>query len=261
MQSPKRGLGTPAPSQPEAAGADAARFRSDGRPASEDEHQLNLHHHGSFLAAGRGGAFSTTEGATVRGAFRARLSWDSAASPQNIVIHLGAFLVDHDSTVPVGNIYYSVHHDNDRSKDGSTERVGRRRHGSKSNDETITVNVPFINSDVARIVFIAYIQDADPLAHTFGDLVNGQVILSCQNEATSSDDEAGDVDLKDPVGIHKLDADYLDGFTVVSLGELHRRTLVGARSRLWTYREIGQEYTDLVEVGRMYGVPFIVGDE
>ncbi len=59
-------------------------------------------------------------------------------SPDDIVIHLAAFLVDADSKVPKGNPYYCVNHDNDRSKDGSTSRRGRRKHGHNIEDETIT---------------------------------------------------------------------------------------------------------------------------
>jgi stress response protein SCP2 len=52
---------------------------------------------------------------------------------------------------------------------------------------------------------------------------------------------------------HLLDGDYHKDETAAVIGELIRR------EDSWTYRDIGQPYIDLVEVGELYGVTFITG--
>ncbi len=244
------------------AGVPGAQAGEDDLQDSGTDYRQVANQKGRFPAVGHGLVFNSKEGETITGAFRARLSWDDLESPENIVIHLGAFLVGENSKVPVGNPYYSVHHDNDRSKDGSTERSGRRRHGSKPSEEILTVNVGWINRDVARVVLIAYIQDANPLTHTFGDLVNGKVVFSHRIEPmdpSANTEEFGDFGTD--AGAHVLDSDYYEGLTVVVMGELHRRAKdeTDPLNKVWTYRNIGRGYADLVDVGEMYGVTFIAG--
>jgi len=146
--------------------------------------------------------------------------------------------------VPAGNPYYCVNHDSDRSKDGSTERKGRHRHGHNVSDETITVNLDRVEEDVERVVFVAYIQDATALKHTFSGLVGGCVdFIQIQNEG----DEFGK-----PFERHKLDSDYYDGETAIVMGEIFRDA-VGS----WSYRNIGDGRTGLIDIGRDYGVVFV----
>jgi len=216
--------------------------------ATEREAPRIVHRPGTFPSAGRNVVFSLNEGVALNGQFVARMTWDVENSPEDIVIHLAAFLVDEDSKVPVGNPYYSVHHDNDRSKDGSTERVGRRKHGNILTHESLTVTLDHVNADVVKIVFVAYIQDAEPLNHNFGKVSGGKVIF-----AMPQHDGSSPVEEKVVLEPHLLDADYHKGETAAVIGELIRR------DDSWTYRDIGQPYMDLVEVGELYGVTFITG--
>lgn len=205
-----------------------------------------VHKRGTFPSAGHNVVFSLSEGVPIHDRFEAQLSWDVTNSPDDIVIHLCVFLVDRDSKVPVGNPYYCVNHDNDRSKDGSTERSGRRQHGHSISDETIAVSLAVVNRDVYKIVFAAYIQDAIPLKHTFKDLVDGSVSFSAREGASSTEELI-------LVEDHRLDSDYYAAETAVVMGELFRR------EDRWAYRSIGKGYLDLIEVGDLYGVTFIAG--
>jgi stress response protein SCP2 len=216
--------------------------------AGERASQQIVHRRGTFPSSGRNVVFSLNEGVAIDDQFVVRMSWDVARSPEDIVIHLAAFLVGKDSRVPVGNPYYSVHHDNDRSKDGSTERVGRRKHGNRLTHESLTVTLGLVNEDVVKIVFVAYIQDAEPLSHNFDNVSGAKVSFTIpQPDGDSPDGE------KVVVEPHLLDGDYQKGETAAVIGELIRR------EDSWTYRDIGQPYLDLVEVGELYGVTFITG--
>jgi stress response protein SCP2 len=216
--------------------------------AAEQDVPRVVHQRGTFPSAGRGVVFSLNEGVAIKDKFVARMNWDVLRSPEDIVIHLAAFLVGKDSRVPVGNPYYSVHHDNDRSKDGSTERAGRRKHGSVLTLESLTVSLPLVNDDVVKIVLAAYIQDAKPLNHNFAKVSGAEVSFTMPSSDSASLDEE-----KDVVEPHLLDGDYKNHETAVVIGELIRR------EGSWTYRDIGQAYMDLVEVGALYGVVFITG--
>ena len=216
--------------------------------ALERQHRQIRHQRGTFPSGGRDVVFSLNEGIAINDQFVARMTWDVENSPEDIVIHLAAFLVDKDNRVPVGNPYYSVHHDNDRSKDGSTERVGRRKHGNVLTHESLTVTLKYVNIDVAKIVFVAYIQDAEPLNHNFEKVSGAKVSFTVpQYEGALPDEE------KVVVEPHLLDGDYHRGETAAVIGELIRR------DDSWTYRDIGQPYINLVEVGELYGVTFITG--
>jgi stress response protein SCP2 len=217
--------------------------------AGDEGPPLTIHQPGSFPASGRNVAFSLAEGDTITGMFRAELSWDAIASPPDIVIHLSAFLLNEESTVPVGNPYYCVHHDNDRSKDGSTVRKGRRQHGHSVRNESVTADLTIVDEDVSRIVLVAYIQDATPLKHSFHGLVGGTVALQ---EITT--DPIRGTEVIRQLENHLLDGDYYEGETAVLVGELIRRS-----SGTWGYRDIGQGRSGLVEVGGNFGVTFVAG--
>jgi len=217
-----------------------------GQGTGEREAPQVVHRRGTFPSTGSNVVFRRDEGVDIGDKFVASITWDVSRSPDDIVIHLAAFLVGKDSRVPVGNPYYSVHHDNDRSKDGSTERVGRRRHGDVLTHESLTVALGLVNKDVTKIVFAAYIQDAEPLNHNFENVSGAEVAFTMPSPDGSSSDQ-------DAVEPHLLDGDYHKGETAVVIGELIRR------EGSWTYRDIGQSYMDLVEVGGLYGVTFITG--
>ena len=233
----------------------------DGRSRPTDNRTANqptdagtpttVHRPGTFPATGHDVAYSIEEGEALAGRVQARLTWDTAASPHDIVIHLGAFLVDTDSKVPAGNPFYCLNHDNDRSKDGSTVRHGRRRHGHNVHDETITVDLDLVDPDVEKVVFVAYIQDANPLNHTFSGLVGGCVAFY---QLTPDDRDPQDDPSLKSFNQHLLDADYYDGETAVVMGEVFRET-VGT----WGYRDIGMGLPGLIEVGAQYGVMFVAG--
>ncbi|MBV1850765.1 TerD family protein [Catellatospora tritici] len=213
---------------------------------SDETGQYQIHRRDTFPASGRNVAFSLNSGPKLTGSFEARLSWDVAASPDDIVIHLSAFLLDSSARVPVGNPYYCVNHDNDRSKDGSTLRRGRRRHGSNISDETISVDLDYVDEDVMKIAFVAYIQDAEPLDHSFEKLVGGKVTF----KNTPKVDRTGST-VTPQIEPHLLDSDYFKTDTAVIIGELVRRR------EAWTWREVGKGFADLVDVGEEFGVVFI----
>jgi stress response protein SCP2 len=198
----------------------------------------------------------------IRHRFRARLSWDVTASPESIRLHLAAFLVEQDEAtgryqVPVTNPYYSVHHDNDRSKDGSTVRHGRQQHGHAGRDETITVTVPRISARVDRVVFVAYLQDPKP-GHTFANL-RGGVIRFYEMPPFLGAEEDEDLDPEKDYatavefGQHQLNNDYDATELAVIVGELHREP---GESHAWLYQDLGLGRGDLAEVGGAYGVIF-----
>lgn len=212
-----------------------------------------VHQPGTFPATGRKVAFSASDTKRLSGRIEAKIAWDTTNSPKDIVIHLCAFLVDEEGKVVVGNPFYCVNHDNDRSKDGSTIRRGRRQHGDVKDDETITVNLGDVDPDVRKIVFAAYIQDAEALRHSFEVMVGAAVTF------THIPDE-GDTSAQ-RVAVHTLDRDYNLAKTAVILGEIYRRSTDPQKDRGWSYRDIGQGRASLIDVGAEYGVIFIGDDE
>jgi len=231
---------------------------TDPEPPSAQE---TLIRRGTFPATGEHAVFSRSEGPVIHHRFRARLSWDVAESPEAIRLHLGAFLVGRDEAsgedrVPAGNPYYSVHHDNDRSKDGSTVRNGRLQHGHTVHDEIITVRVARVSARVDRVVLVAYIQDAK-IGHTFGNLRGGQIRFyelphfdGPEEDEDAEDDR--DVSAALEIGQHRLNNDYEDGELAVIVGELHRR----GGTHAWLYQDIAVGRPDLAQVGAAYGVIF-----
>ena len=212
-----------------------------------------VHQPGTFPVTGRKVAFSASDTRRLSGRIEAKISWDTTNSPRDIVIHLCAFLVDDEGKVVVGNPFYCVNHDNDRSKDGSTLRRGRRQHGDVKDDETITVNLGDVDPDVRKIVFAAYIQDAEALRHSFEVMVDAAVTFTHTPEEEDTSAQR--------IATHTLDRDYNLAKTAVILGEIYRRSTDPQKDRGWSYRDIGQGRASLIDVGAEYGVVFIGDDE
>jgi len=209
-----------------------------------------------FAKSGDGKRFSKYDGMLVDARLRIELAWDLTTSPEDIRLHLAAFLLDADSRVPVGNPYYSVHHDNDRSKDGSIVRAGREQHGRRIRNETLMITTERISTRVEKIVIVAYIQDASMLRrHTFSSLRSGIVTLSTHPAFEGFEDDEDDLDPGGAIETmqHKLNHDYRDTDTAVIVGELIR----GDGKHTWLYRDLGLGRDDIVEVGAAYGVPFV----
>ena len=238
------------PDDDEGGAAGGAHPPRDAPEQAEDHVPVTVHRRNTFPATGRNVVFSLDEGGVITGKLQLRLSWDPVGSPPDIVVHLSAFLLGEDSKVAGGHPYFCVNHDNDRSKDGSTARLGRRRHGRNVRDESITVDLDVVTPDVNKVVFVAYIQDAKPLQHSFGIIKGGLVsIYQFPADGTPDDERATELDP------HLLDDDYYETETAVIVGELFRRA-----SGKWGYRDIGEGRPDMVEVGADYGVTFITGE-
>ncbi len=210
------------------------------RPGTED--MTHVHRPGTFPTSGRPVVFSLEEGRRLESKITVRLSWDPEASPSTIVVHLAAFLVASDGQVPFGNPFYCVNHDNDRSKDGSTIRRGRRRHGAMIRDEVVTIDLGLVDEAVHAVRIVAYLQDPEPARDFFGQLVD------CKVEVMQGYEESR-------VATDELNNDYFPGETAVLVGEIVRR---GTGD--WIYRAISAGYADLAEVGAEFGVTFIRGN-
>ncbi len=227
---------------------------SDGQPPEPEARKVVRK--GTFPASGKGAVFSKRDGLAISGRLRVELSYDETHTPVGATLHLAAFLIDSDSKVPGGNPFFSVHHDNDRSKDGSALRLGRVKHGHRVRNETITITTDRVSKRVTEIVLVAYIQDASELNHTFSKVQDGLVtfyqLAPYSGLEEDEDDDILDEDAKE-IHEHRLDGDYDDGETAVIVGHLIRQR----DHHDWIYRDVSDGRPSISEVGEPYGVLFV----
>ncbi|WP_020519080.1 TerD family protein [Catelliglobosispora koreensis] len=227
-------------------GKTTAGSRRPGPPTSRvpAEPAYHVHSPGGIDETGINVAFRADEpGLTSK--VEARLTYDAHKSPDDLLFHLAAFMVDENGTVPRHDPYYSVHHAWIRSKDLSLFRQGRRPHGSGSLDETIIADLPLVVDEIAKVVFVAYIQTG-AVEHKFADVVDGLVTFSEVLPDGSTREFAR----------HELDADYGDGHRAVIVGKLIRRAHPAGADE-WIFVESGEGITSLIEAGDLFGVKFV----
>ncbi|GIH02458.1 hypothetical protein Rhe02_05250 [Rhizocola hellebori] len=236
---------------------------AEGLTSDAPEVVERLRHHAEVLEASAPGPLTGTRrhgvvtaptaGYSVGGRVRIRLTWDVSASREGAIVHLAAFLVDGGGKVPASNPYYSVNHDNDRSKDGSTIRRGRQRHGFRASDETITITFGRVTTRVASIVICAYVPDG---GYRFEDV--RQAKATCYDlgpvQAAEEYEDSLD-DILDDSGATVFAQYLLDAPTETAA------MVLGAFSRedatRWVYRAIDHGARDLAAVGADHGVVFV----
>jgi tellurium resistance protein TerD len=156
----------------------------------------------------------------------------------DLKLDLTAFLVGADDKVVEGDRSYCVFYNNHLSPDHSTRFLENDADGS----EFIKTHLNKVEEEVRKIVFGVTIYDADVLEHTFGTVSDASFWI--EGEFTSRS------------GLANIHSDNLSQMfpthTAVVIGEVYRS------GKGWDYRTLGggHTYTDLVEMGRAYGVKF-----
>lgn len=139
------------------------------------------------------------------------LGWDpNATGGEDFDLDASAFMLDKDKKTP--NDKFFVFFNNLTSFDGAVVSSGDDRTGGNSadgDDETITVNLQNVDTDIQEIVFVASIYEADKRRQNFGQVRNAYIRI--YNAET--DEEIARYDLEEDFSVE----------TIVEFGRLYRR--------------------------------------
>jgi tellurium resistance protein TerD len=132
-----------------------------------------------------------------------------------------------------------VFYNNLKDPSGAVTHLGDNRTGAgDGDDETMTVQLPYLGPDVAKIVFIASIHDADTRRQNFGQ-VSDAYIRVYDGDEPANDAKVVRYDLGEDAATE----------TALVFGEVYRH------GGDWKFRAIGQGYANgLVGVISDYGL-------
>jgi tellurium resistance protein TerD len=195
---------------------------------------------------GKGGTVPLFKGKRIKRELVVDLSWETApGAEEDYDLDLTAFLVTREGSVPYGNRFYCVYYNSERSADGSTWHHAANRHTEDaSDDEIIYVHLNEVNDMVEKIVFVVSIYEGEVLGHSFDRMTKAH--LTIRGEVLGGRDELVDIATDTIAGRY-------EGQTAVVVGEIHRTP---KQFGGWEYRRIDRGFTNLVEVGAVYGVTF-----
>ena len=149
------------------------------------------------------------------------LGWDpNQGTGSEFDLDASAFMLGANGKLPADE--YFVFYNNPKSPDGAVESSGDDRSGGNSaggDDETLTVNLPMVNSQIQEIVFAATIHDAEVRRQNFGQVRNAYIRIY---DAISNEE----------IARYDLDEDF-SVETAVEFGRLYRRGSV------WKFEAIG----------------------
>lgn len=183
----------------------------------------------------KGGNVSLTKEAPTMTAAAVGLGWDVRTTDgTDFDLDASALVCGADGRV-LSDAHF-VFYNNRRSPDGCVEHIGDNRTGEGAgDDELITVALTSLPSEVAKIVFVTSIYDADTRRQNFGQVSNAYIRVV--NQADQS--EIARYDLTEDASLE----------TAMNFGELYRH---GSE---WKFRAIGQGYASgLVGIARDFGV-------
>lgn len=150
------------------------------------------------------------------------LGWDPNASASSFEYDLdaSAFMLDARRKVPSDRCF--VFYNNQVSDDGAVSSSGDDRSGgnSEGDDETLTVELPRVRSDVQEIVFVVTIHEAAERRQNFGQVRNAFIRVV-------------DADSNKEMFKYELDEDF-SACTAVEFGRLYRR------GDGWRFEALGQ---------------------
>lgn len=129
-----------------------------------------------------------------------------------------------------------IFYNNLKALDGSVEHTGDNRSGQgDGDDEAVKVNLPLVNIDVDKIVFVVTIHDAQNRRQNFGQVAGA--FIRVVNDETGS--EIARYDLSEDASTE----------TAMLFGELYRN------GQEWKFRAVGQGYAGgLAAVCAQYGI-------
>lgn len=201
--------------------------RSAAPPAAQQPTQV--------LSLPRGANVSLSAQAPALSKVSVGLGWD-VRTTSGAEFDLDASAIATDARGKVVDDAYFVFFNNLRSPDGSIVHTGDNRTGAgEGDDEVINVDLAAVPANIAKIVFVVSIYDADVRGQSFGQ-VNAAFIRVVNSMSGA---ELARYDLTENAATE----------TAMIFGELYRR---GAE---WKFRAIGQGYdSGLDGIARDFGV-------
>ncbi|WP_433665326.1 TerD family protein [Nocardia sp. CA-128927] len=183
----------------------------------------------------RGGNVSLSAQAPALAKVSVGLGWD-VRTTSGAEFDLDASAIATDARGKVVDDAYFVFFNNLRSPDGSIVHTGDNRTGvGDGDDEVINVDLAAIPANIAKVVFVVSIYDADVRGQSFGQVT--AAFIRVVNSMTGA--ELARYDLTENAATE----------TAMIFGELYRR---GAE---WKFRAIGQGYeSGLDGIARDFGV-------
>lgn len=139
------------------------------------------------------------------------LGWDpNKTTGYDFDLDASAFMLGENGKLPADEFF--VFYNNTKSPDGAVESSGDDRTGGNSDggdDETLTVNLPNVDSRVNEIIFTATIHEAEARRQNFGQVRNSYIRIY---DATTGEE----------IAKYELDEDFSTQ-TAVEFGRLYRR--------------------------------------
>ncbi len=166
---------------------------------------------------------------------RLGLGWDTRSTDgQDFDLDASAFLLTEAGKVR-GDADF-IFYNNLRSSDGSVTHTGDNRTGEgDGDDESLVVELNKVPAEVAKIVFVVTIHDAQTRRQSFGQVANAFIRLV--NDDTNN--EVARYDLSEDASTE----------TAMLFAELYRH------NGEWKFRAVGQGYTGgLASVCAQYGI-------
>lgn len=163
------------------------------------------------------------------------LGWDVRATDgQDYDLDASVFLLGENGKVR-GDADF-IFYNNLKSVDGSVEHTGDNRTGEgEGDDESVKIHLDKISSDIAKIVFVVTIHDAQLRKQSFGQVEGAFIRLV--NDDTNV--EVARYDLTEDASTE----------TAMLFGELYRH------NNEWKFRAVGQGYAGgLASVCAQYGI-------
>lgn len=153
----------------------------------------------------KGGSFNLTKEEPTLKKVMIGLGWEPTA--ENLDLDASVFMLG--PNLKLINDNYFIFYNNLKSPDGSTQHTGDNRTGfGDDDDEMVLVNLDLVNPDVAELVVVVSIHEAEARRHTFGLLKDAYMRIF-------------DVETKREVARFDLDASYPND-TVVVFGKLQK---------------------------------------
>ncbi|MFE3323446.1 TerD family protein [Streptomyces sp. NPDC059176] len=187
------------------------------------------------VSLAKGGNVSLSKEAPGLSAVIVGLGWDvRTTSGADFDLDASALLLGESGKVPSDQHF--VFYNNLKSPDGSVEHTGDNLTGEgEGDDESLTVDLAAVPTDVTRIVFPVSIHDAHGRGQSFGQVRNAFIRIVNQ----AGGDELARYDLSEDASTE----------TAMVFGELYRN---GAE---WKFRAIGQGYASgLAGIASDFGV-------
>lgn len=184
----------------------------------------------------KGGNINLSKTAPGLKRVRVGLGWDARATDgADFDLDASAFMVKADEKVPSSE--YFVFYNQLRSPEGSVVHAGDNRTGEgEGDDETIEVRLDDVPPEIAKIVFVVTIHEADARGQNFGQVSNAYI--RCVNEETG--EELARYDLSEDSSTE----------TAMIFGEIYRH------GGDWKFRAVGQGYAGgLKELVKRFGIP------